>query len=253
MALAQIFNETTIKREDIFLTSKVWSNNHTKNRTLASVERSLSKLGVDYLDLVLVHWPFSFQVGGEYLPIVIENGSMKYAPESEANFKNAYLGLECALERKLVRSIGISNFNISQIGRLLEATNVRPVVNQVESHPLLNQKVLLDYCDKQNITLVAYSPLRKGDKRLLDSDILKPIAASHNKTVAQVILRWQVQRQVVVIPKTTKQSRMVENRSLFDFTLTEKEIEQINKIDPGDGSGRLIQFDTAKDAKEYPF
>lgn len=245
--------EEKIKRSQLFVTTKVWSNNHTPNRTLASIKASLEKLGLDYLDLVLVHWPMTFESGPEYIP-KYENGSIRIVfNSSEENFFQCYAGLEAAVDQGLVRSIGVSNFKQSQLDRLLAVARIRPTVNQIESHPLLSQKDLVDYCQSENITVVAYSPLRRADPVLLESQTLKTIAASHQKTVAQVLLRWQIQRGVLVIPKTSKRVRMVENSSVFDFELTTGEMEQISKLNTADGGGRLIRFEETQHSPEYPF
>lgn len=247
-ALKDVLAANNVSRNELFITTKVWSNHHTQALALQSVRDSLSKLNLDYLDLVLVHWPMSFRSGVEYIPK--ENNTIIGGDPKTENFELAYKGLEEAVELGLVRSIGVSNFNIAQLEKLLKKAKIKPAVNQVESHPNLVQQSLLDFCKANKIYLEAYSPLRRGDGILFNDPTLKSIAQKYNRTVAQVALRWQTQRSVIVIPKTSKRNRMLENKNLFDFELTAEEMKQINELDKGE---RVIKFEDGKHLPEYPF
>ncbi len=256
-ALEELRTSGKVKREELFITTKVWSNSHTEELALASVRRSLANLRLEYLDLVLVHWPQSFRSGGDYIPRV--NGNISgtiLAPvdPTKENFTLAYKGLEQAVALNLTRSIGVSNFNRGQLEKLLQTPNlaIKPAVNQVELHPFLSQKDLLEYATSVGVRLEAYSPLRRGDAKMLENPSLKAIAAKYGKSVAQVVLRWQLQRGVIVIPKTSRRARMVENADLFSpgFLLTAEEVATVETLNADD---RLIKFEDSAHLAEYPF
>lgn len=196
--------ENGLSREDLFVTSKVWNADLGYESTLAAYETSLRKLGLDYLDLYLIHWP----VAGKY--------------------KDAWRALEKLYKEGRVRAIGVSNFQAHHLEDLMAGAEAKPMVNQVEFHPLLSQKELRRYAAEQGIQLEAWSPLMQG--RLLDHPVLKEIAARHGKSIAQVILRWDLQHGVVTIPKSTKESRIAENGSLFDFELSAGEMAEIDGL-----------------------
>ena len=193
-----------ISREELFVTSKVWNSDLGYESTIAAYERSLQKLGLDYLDLYLIHWP----VEGEY--------------------KEAWRALETLYKEGKVKAIGVSNFQIHHLEDLFKDAEVKPMVNQVERHPRLTQKELQAFCQKNDIQLEAWSPLMQGE--LLSNEVIKEIADKYNKSVAQTILRWDLQQGVVVIPKSTKEHRIVENADVFDFELTEEEMQIIDGL-----------------------
>jgi methylglyoxal/glyoxal reductase len=196
--------EAGISREDLFVTSKVWNTDLGYESTIAAYETSLNKLGLEYLDLYLIHWPV------------------------EGKYKDAWKALETLYKEGRVKAIGVSNFQIHHLEDLMKEAEIKPMVNQVEYHPRLTQKELQSFCQKHGIQLEAWSPLMQG--QLLDNEVLQEIANKYNKSVAQVILRWDLQNGVVTIPKTTKEHRIVENASVFDFELTEEDIERINGL-----------------------
>ncbi|MDY0940016.1 MULTISPECIES: aldo/keto reductase [Priestia] len=200
--IRQGLKEAGLSREDIFVTSKVWNADLGYEATLAAYETSLQKLGLEYLDLYLIHWPV------------------------EGKYKEAWKALETLYKEEKVRAVGVSNFQIHHLEDLMKDGDVKPVINQVEYHPRLTQKELHAFCQKHDIQLEAWSPLMQGE--LLDNDVLKGIAEKHGKSVAQIILRWDLQNGVVTIPKSTKEHRIVENSSLFDFEL---DAEDVSKID----------------------
>ncbi|WNR44513.1 aldo/keto reductase [Paenibacillus roseipurpureus] len=191
-----------IKREDIFVTSKVWNADLGYASTLAAYETSLGKLGLDYLDLYLIHWP----VQGKYV--------------------DAWRALEKIYQEGRVKAIGVSNFQIHHLEDVMRTGQTIPMVNQVELHPLLSQQPLHDFCKANGIQLEAWSPLMQG--QLLDNSTLQAIAAKHNKSIAQVILRWDIQRGIVTIPKSTKANRILENGTIFDFELTDEDMSLID-------------------------
>ncbi|MFE4810189.1 aldo/keto reductase [Peribacillus simplex] len=196
--------EAGISREDLFVTSKVWNADLGYESAIAAYEKSLKKLGLEYLDLYLIHWPV------------------------EGKYKEAWRALETLYKEGKVKAIGVSNFQIHHLKHLMEDAEVKPMVNQVECHPRLTQKEVQAFCKEQGIQLEAWSPLMQGE--LLDNDVLQAIATKHGKSVAQVILRWDIQNGIVTIPKSTKEHRIVENSSIFDFELTEEEMNQIDGL-----------------------
>ncbi|UXI18069.1 hypothetical protein NH340_JMT04012 [Sarcoptes scabiei] len=255
-ALEDLFKSGKINREDLFITTKVWSNHHSKSLASQSVRDSLENLRLDYLDLVLVHWPMTFRStpSGEKVPQSSDGQIMGPIDSEKENYEQAYQGLEEAMQLNLTRSIGVSNFNRKQLKKLLEAEReFFPVVNQVECHPYLNQEKLLEFCKENNIYLVAYSPLRRGDRDLLENETLKKIAANHSKSIAQVILRWHLQRNIIIIPRSSNRARMLENFSVFDFELTPEEMDEINLMNKENNEGRVIRFESAMQLPEYPF
>lgn len=196
--------EAGISREDLFVTSKVWNADLGYESTIAAYEKSLQKLGLEYLDLYLIHWPV------------------------EGKYKEAWRALETLYKEGKVKAIGVSNFQIHHLKDLMEDAEVKPMVNQVECHPRLTQKEVQAFCKEQGIQLEAWSPLMQGE--LLDNEVLQAIATKHGKSVAQVILRWDLQNRIVTIPKSTKEHRIVENSTVFDFELTEEEMNQIDGL-----------------------
>jgi methylglyoxal/glyoxal reductase len=196
--------EAGISREDLFVTSKVWNTDLGYESTIAAYETSLNKLGLEYLDLYLIHWPV------------------------EGKYKDAWRALETLYKEGRVKAIGVSNFQIHHLEDLMKEAEIKPMVNQVEYHPRLTQKELQSFCQKHGIQLEAWSPLMQG--QLLNNEVLQEIANKYNKSVAQVILRWDLQNGVVTIPKTTKEHRIVENASVFDFELTEEDMERIDGL-----------------------
>lgn len=202
--ISEAMAEYGVAREDLFVTSKVWNADLGYDSTLAAFETSLNKLGLDYLDLYLIHWP----VVGKY--------------------KEAWRALETLYKQGRVKAIGVSNFHVHHLQDLMKDAEIVPMVDQVEYHPLLAQNDLRAFTRENNIQLEAWSPLMQGG--LLDHPVLTEIAGRHGKSVAQVILRWDLQNGVVTIPKSIKEARIIENGSLFDFELSSDEIAQIDAL-----------------------
>ncbi|ANS76575.1 glyoxal reductase [Paenibacillus yonginensis] len=193
-----------LKREDLFVTSKVWNADLGFEETLAAFEVSLNKLGLEYLDLYLIHWP------------------------KEGKYKAAWKAMETLYKQGKIKVIGVSNFQIHHLEDLLADAEVVPAVNQIELHPRLTQKELRDYCKQKGIQIEAWSPLMQG--QLLDNEELKAIGAKYGKSVTQVILRWDIQNGIVTIPKSTKEHRIIENASIFDFELSAEDMAAIDAM-----------------------
>lgn len=205
--------QSGVPREEIFLTTKVWNRDQGYENTLKAFDESLKKLGTDYVDLYLIHWP---------------------GPKKEL-FIDTWRALEKLYKEGKTRAIGVCNFQIHHLEALLEASEIKPMVNQVEYHPHLTQEDLKAFCEKENIQLEAWSPLKRG--QLFDEPVLKEIAAAHGKTVAQVILRWDLQNKVVTIPKSVHKERIIANADIFDFALTEEEMKAISALNQNDRCG----------------
>lgn len=202
--VGQAIRESGVARDELFITTKVWNNDQGYDSTLAAFDLSLSKLGLDYVDLYLVHWPI------------------------RAKYKDTWRALEKLYADGKVRAIGVSNFQIDHLEDLLTEAKVKPMVNQVELHPLLSQLELREFCRAQGIQIEAWAPLAQG--HLLDNEVIADIAARHNKTLPQVILRWDLQNGIVTIPKSVKEERIIANADIFDFELSEDEISRINAL-----------------------
>ncbi|OIJ16806.1 glyoxal reductase [Anaerobacillus alkalilacustris] len=204
--VGQAIAEFSIPREELFITTKVWNSEQGYETTLAAFDESMKKLGLDYLDLYLVHWPM---------------------PE-KGKYKETWKALEKLYKDGRIRAIGVSNFQVHHLEDLMSDCEIVPMVNQVEYHPRLTQKELHDFCKKNKIQLEAWSPLMQG--QLLDDPTLMEIANKYNKSVAQVILRWDLQNEVVTIPKSVKPERMKENADIFDFELCTEDMKKINSL-----------------------
>ena len=197
-----------IKRENVFLVDKVWMGNYEDDAAARSIDESLRKLGTDYIDLMLLHQPF----GDRY---------------------NSYRALEDALKAGKVRAIGVSNFYPDHLIDLSHFVDVVPAVNQVETHVFFQQIEARKYMDELGVAHMSWGPLAEGKNGFFSNETLAAIGAAHGKTGPQVALRYLLQRGIIVIPKSTHKERMAQNLQLFDFTLTDKEMNEILKLDTG--------------------
>ncbi len=205
--VGQGIRESEVDRKDVFLVSKVWNNNQGYDATLRAFDASLKRLGTDYLDLYLIHWP---------------KGELS---------KDTWKALERLYKEKRVRSIGVSNFLKHHLEDLLPSVEIVPMVNQMEFHPYLVQQELLDFCNANNIQYEAWSPLMQG--HIFDLEVMKEMAHRYNKTIAQIVLRWDLQKGVVTIPKSSKKERIIANADLFDFEISEADMKALNALDRG--------------------
>lgn len=199
-----------IPREEIFITTKLWNAHHAFDDALRAFDESLAKLGTDYVDLYLIHWP---------LPM-------------EGKFTQAWKAMEQLYRSKRVRAIGVSNFKPHHLDTLLQEAETVPVVNQIELHPFLQQSETRAYCAERKIVVESYSPLMQGGEAL-EHPVITKLAKNYGKTSAQIILRWHVQNGLIVIPKSVNSNRIQENFALFDFELSEQDMEAIRGMDEG--------------------
>ncbi|XP_059416194.1 aldo-keto reductase family 1 member A1-B-like [Carassius carassius] len=229
--------EKGIRREDVFVTSKLWNTKHHPDDVEPSLLKTLEDLKLEYLDLYLIHWPHAYQRGDNPFPRK-EDGTLLF---NNIDYKLTWAAMEKLVGKGLVRAIGLSNFNSRQIDDILAVASIKPAVLQVESHPYLAQVELLAHCRDRGLVMTAYSPLGSSDRAwkhpeepvLLEEPAIAALAKKHNKTPAQIIIRWQTQRGVVTIPKSITQSRIKENIQVFDFTLESEEMNQVTALHRG--------------------
>ncbi|XP_068623515.1 aldo-keto reductase AKR2E4-like [Battus philenor] len=212
----------SVKREDLFVTTKLWNDQHAEKAVVPALKESLARLNLDYVDLYLIHWPMSIKANGE---------------DEEIEHAETWRGMEQVIELGMARSIGISNFNEQQIQKLLETAKIKPVVNQFEINPNFTAHGLVDYCKKMSIIPVAYTPLGLiSDARpeFQGVDVIKTdpklgqIAEKYHKSRAQIALRYLTQRGIPVLPKSFTKSRIEENLNIFDFNLTDEEMKTVD-------------------------
>ncbi|EQC45513.1 aldo/keto reductase [Bacteriovorax sp. Seq25_V] len=235
-ALKEVMDEGIVKREDLFITSKLWNNSHARVDVVPELERSLKDLQLDYLDLYLMHWPVAIkkEVG---FPQKTED----YISLEELPILETYKGMEDAYKKGLTKSLGVSNFSIKKLDQLINEAEVKPVMNQVELHPYLAQNKLVNYCNKNGIALTCYCPLGSAgrpaemlasDEPLLIEDAtIVELAKKYQKTPAQIILNWSILRGTIVIPKTVTPARAKENLESQDFELVSSDLKIIDQLD----------------------
>ncbi len=203
--------ESPVARKDLFVVTKVWNTDQGYDTTLKAFDDSLNRLGLDYLDLYLVHWP----VAGKY--------------------KETWRAMERLYLEKRVRSIGVSNFLKHHLEDLISDADVVPMVNQMEFHPYVVQQELLDFCNKNTIQYEAWSPFMQG--KIFNLKEIQQVAGKYKKSVAQLTLRWNLQKGVVTIPKSAKKDRIVENANIFDFEISQTDVAYLDSLDRGERIG----------------
>ena len=203
--VGKAIRQSGLDRKEVFVVSKVWNIDQGFNNTIKAYNQSLKKLKLDFLDLYLIHWP-------------VKN-----------KFIETWKALEYLYEKGLVRAIGVSNFLKNHLEELLPKTNIIPMVNQMEFHPYLVQQELIDLCKLNGIQYEAWSPLMRGE--IFKIELLKRLGIKYNKSIAQIVLRWDLQKGIITIPKSSNNERIVSNADLFDFELSKDDLYSIDQLD----------------------
>jgi methylglyoxal/glyoxal reductase len=197
-----------VPREELFITTKVWNADQGYEQTLAAFDKSLERLGLDYIDLYLIHWPVP----------------------AKDQYVDTWRALEKLYNDGKVRAIGVSNFTIEYLERLMQESTITPAINQIELHPHLSQVELRDYCKQHGIAVESYSPLGGTGGRLLDEPVLREIGQRYGKSPAQVTIRWHLQNELIVIPKSVTPERIRQNIDVFDFELSSDDMTKIDNL-----------------------
>lgn len=243
-----------VRREDVFITSKLWNTYHRPDLVRKNVEETLKNLQTDYLDLYLIHWPMGYKEDGDMFPKDAD-GKFLY---SNVDYLDTWKSMEQLVRDGLVRNIGLSNFNHKQIQRVIDNSEIKPIMLQIEVHAYLPNRKLIDFCHSKGITVTAYSPLGSPDRpwakpedpNLLAHPKLTQLAEKLKKTNAQVLLRWLLQRNLIVIPKSVTAERIRSNIEVYDFDLSNEEMQVVDSLDV---NFRGCALDAVRDHPHHPF
>jgi len=235
-ALSELFKSGDLKRDDIFITSKLWNDAHEESFVIPALKESLHRLQLDYLDLYLIHWPVAFKHG-----VLFPGKASEYITLEELPIIETWKQLEKAKNKGLVKHIGVSNFSKKKIKDLVSKAEIKPEVNQIEMHPLLQQNELFNYCVSEDIIITGYSPLGSGDRssemkaenepNLMGLELIKDIASKHRVSAAQILLAWQCNRGASVIPKSTSKDHIASNFNAGSIILDENDMQAIKGLD----------------------
>lgn len=210
-AVGKAIKQSGIKREDIFVTTKLWISDANEDKAMKAFDSSMNKLGLDYLDLYLIHQPFNDVFG-------------------------AWRAMEKLYKEGRIRAIGVSNFQPDILMNLILNNEIKPMVNQIETHPFYQQIKTQEFLKENDVQIESWGPFAEGKNNLFTNPILTSTAKKHNKTIAQVVLRWLIQRNVVAIPKSVHKQRIQENFNIFDFTLDSEDMKEISTLDRPESS-----------------
>ncbi len=227
-----------VSREELWITSKLWNNAHLQEHVQPALEKTLADLRLEYLDLYLIHWPIAVSN-----TVFFPRSAKDYIPIEKAPIIDTWQAMEKCVRKGLVRYIGVCNFHIRRLDALKRDAAILPAVNQVETHPFLQQNAIADYCRKNNILLTAYSPLGSGDRPdfmkkqsepgLLDHPVIGKIAKKHAARPAQILISWALSRDLLVIPKSTHPERLKHNLDAENVILDSRDMQEISSMDAG--------------------
>jgi len=266
-AIKRALQENICAREDLFVTSKLWSTFHRASDVRGAFDTTLTNLQLEYLDLYLIHWPTNFLAGQGTLFPKDEGGMMLYDPE-EFDFHQTWPEMEKLVQEGLVKDIGVSNFNTIQMGEIMENCTVPISVNQIECHPYCTQETIKAYCDDNDIVITAYSPLGSPDRMwateedpvLMDDSTIQAIAVKYDKSVAQILIRFSIERGIPVIPKSVTPSRIEQNYESLAFNLEAEDMATLMALNRNwhavvprirNANGEVVPRDSAH--PQFPF
>ncbi|KOF02418.1 aldehyde oxidoreductase [Roseivirga seohaensis subsp. aquiponti] len=237
-AFADAFAEGDVTRDELFVTSKLWNSFHAPEDVMPALKESLNALQLEYLDLYLIHWPIAHKKEA-----INPKTADDFIPIDEMPIADTWKAMEACVEAGLVKHIGVSNFNIPKLKKLMETAIIQPEMNQVESHPYLAQNDLLQFCIDNNIHYTAYSPLGSRDRAegmkgidepdMFENDVVKKIAEAHNVHPAQILIKWAEARGTAVIPKSVNPERLKKNLKSAKIELSKEDMAKLNKLDKG--------------------
>ncbi|XP_023933268.1 aldose reductase-like [Lingula anatina] len=253
-AIKEKISDGTVKREELFIISKLWNTYHRKDLVKKCITQTLNNLQLDYLDIYLMHWPMAYKEDGENVPRD-EDGNIIL---SEIDFLEAWKEMEKLVDEGLTKAIGLSNFNSKQVQRIFDNCRIKPANLQIEINPYLSNERLVNFAHEKGLTVTAHSCLGSNDRpwakpddpKLLEDPRLLEIAKKVGKSPAQVVLRWGIQRGYAVIPKTVSEERMKENLQIFDFELSDEDMKTVSSYNH---NYRACHLTWVKDHIYYPF
>lgn len=232
--IADAIGDGLVKRQDLFITSKLWNDSHRHDDVKPALEKTLTDLRLDYLDLYLIHWPIAFKRGVSFATLREEFYTYQDVPLAQT-----WEGMQDQKMSALTRHIGVSNFNQKKLKEILDLGGEKPEMNQIELHPFLLQQPLVDFCKANDLLVTAYSPLgspdsraerHKNDPRLLENPVVQEIASKHGASIGQVLIAWSIARDIAVIPKSINQGRIIDNLKSADLVLDEQDMKSLSEI-----------------------
>jgi len=234
-ALTKAFKDGLVKREDVFVTSKLWNNAHERDQVQVGFSQTLADLQLEYLDLYLIHWPVALKSH-----VMFPEKGADFLDHAAAPLSETWAGMEALKKEGKVRHIGVSNFNQSKLEEILASCEIKPEMNQIELHPYLPQQKLVSFCRSHQINVTAYSPLGSADRPsarkkandpvLMQEQVFQEIADKHGKTVAQILIAWSLHRDVAVIPKSVNKDRIIQNLESADIRLDGSDMEAMSNL-----------------------